>query len=428
MLPERPRVFLGTEDRGGILTALASGFRALGCPTTTMVKHPEVTEPELRYDVVRGREILRRVAYEQYGWPIRGVLRRLDLALSVALNGAATSSYLDHDVFLFVAGPWAPKRLLYPLLKRLGKKIIAYYLGSDVRHPSALLQEYGVDSTSWGPGFRLDPLEPKLRGIRWDELYADAIYSVPEQSGLLIRPYYHAHLPVLLPPDHHVPDRAVPKILHAPSRPKIKGTAFVLEALERLRAEGLRFEFRLLTDVPREQVIGVLQDTDIVIDELFLRGPGILCAEGMAAGCAVATRILEPPMPFFDAPLCPISPGTLVAQVRRLINDVPYRVDLAARGRAWALEEFHPPRIARHILRQLGADVAPEYVPTFYLERFIPPTRLSRSTRHLSLRVAEQFHPETRSLLQEAARRGVIAGPGFRAGPPRSTRRSRSPA
>lgn len=408
MLSARPRIFLGTSDTASCLTALAHGFAANGCATTTMVTQKQVYTPHARYDVVRGRELLMRYDYESAPKIVRGVARRLDLKLSVALNTVASPSYIrNHDVFVFIVEPWAPARVLFPLLKRLGKKVIVYYLGSDVRHVSALAQEYGADTSNWGTAFEREPLDPKVQRIRWAELYADLIYSVPDQAGLQIRPYRHARVPVEADIERHVPGRARPTIIHAPSRRDLKGTSFVVAAVEQLRAEGLAFDFQLLSGVPRKEVIAAIEKSDIVVDELILHGPGVLSAEGMFGGCAVATRIIEPPFPFFSPPVCCVTPETIKDRLRRLITDVPYRVELAARGTEWARTTFAPANIAAEILRALEGEDVPQYVPRFYLDGYRPTQPLSTRSRALSLKVANRFRPETMSILADAARRGV---------------------
>ncbi len=167
----------------------------------------------------------------------------------------------------------------------------------------------------------------------------------------------------------------------------------------------------MLTGVPRKDVIEAVSDADILVDELFVHGPAALSAEAMAAGAAVATRIIEPPFPFFDPPVCPVRPDPVKAGLRRLITDIPYRVDLAARGNAWRESAFDPTRIAARILRHLAGGEPPEYVPRFYLDSYLPTTPLSRLNRALSLRVAERFRPDAANILDAAARRGVVARP-----------------
>lgn len=416
MIPDRPKIFFASEDIGLCMSALADGFRAIGCHVTTMVTHKEVNAPEIEYDIVRGNVIKSRVDYEKRHRVVAGLTRRVDAAITTAINGAATPGYLDHDVYVFFWKPWAPAPVLLPLLRRMGKKIAFYYLGSEARHVAAFSQEFGVDASKWGTSYHRDPLEPKIESIHWAELYADLIYSVPDQSSLQIRPYYHTFVPLRIDLEPHVPARKVPVVLHAPAwdfkqRGDIKGTSYVIQAVEELKREGLEFEFKFLTGLMRKEVLEILESSDIVLDELILGGPGALAAEAMRAGCAVATHVIEPPQPFFDAPVCPVSPSNVKERLRRLIVDLPYRLELAAKGPAFASRVFDPTWIASRMMTHLRGEQLPDYVPRFYLERFRPPVRLSHKTREMGLRVADRYRPEMAQHLYEAAKRGVIAEP-----------------
>lgn len=408
-LPVNSRIFLGTDDTSGVLSALAAGFRQHGYKTTTMVTTRHRHLDNTSYDIVRGREIYRRFDYGRSPQPLRGIAWRLDNALSTAINAIASPSYLEHDVFIFLAAAWAPEHILYPLLRRLGKRVVVYYLGSDVRHISAFTQEYGVHIESLARREWLDSLERKVRRIRCGELYANIVYSVPDQAGLQIRPYFHAYVPLDVALDSHISGREVPTVLHAPSRADVKGTSFVLEAVNKLREEGLRFEFNLLTDVPRTRVLEALPLTDIVIDQLLFHGPGVFGAEAMTAGCAVATRIIEPTPECFAPPVCPIRPDTIVNQLRRLIVDRPYRLDLAARGSEWVRKTLAPSQVAKKILEDLRGNTHPDYYPRFYLESFKPKARLSSRTLRLSRLVADRYSSESGAIIDGAVRRGVIA-------------------
>src|SRR5690606_27897665 len=112
-------------------------------------------------------------------------------------------------------------------------------------------------------------LNTRLSNLRMAERHADAIFSLPFQSELAVRPYWHVQLPLDLSNyTCEVHDRDVPVIVHAPTRRNFKGTPAVLEALDRLREEGEQFELRLLENVPNKQVLKALTDADLVIDQL----------------------------------------------------------------------------------------------------------------------------------------------------------------
>jgi hypothetical protein len=413
---ERLRFFLCTRDTAGVMSGLALGLRKLGHAVTTMAFEREVYTPDLGYDVVRGRPIQARYDYNKRASRlVRALAWRTDHLLGYLQNGLATPEYLQHDVFVIFAAPWEPEWLLYPLLKRLGKAVVVYYVGSEARHLDPFSQEFGVDPSGWGADLFKDPINVKLRAIRASELFADTIYSLPDVAGMQIRPYHHAHLPldVIHEIPGGVPDRRAPVILHAPSRSDIKGTSLVAAAIEQLKREGIALDFRVLTNVPRQAVLDELKNADIVVDQLFFHGPGVLAAEAMSAGCAVATRIVEPPSPAFDPPLCPIRPTNIVERLRELILDRAKRVLLARKAQSWARTTFDPERVAANVVLRLHGTVAPDYVPSFYLDGYAPSERnaISWSNRRLSLEVVARYRCERLFSLGDAVRRRVIAGP-----------------
>ncbi len=409
----RPRIFIGTADTSSCLTGLSKGFRNLGCSVTTMVTARTIYQPDDTYDVVRGRELEKIFDYPTWPRLLRAPFSRTDLALSFVLNGMFTPKYLEHDVFVFIYEPWWPCSVLFPLLARLNKRIIVYYLGSDVRDLNALSQEYGIAIDGWGQDFLRYPLNKKVTRLRYGELFADTVYSLPDQAGLQIRPYFHARIPldVLDDLEPHIPARRVPRILHAPSRKDIKGTSHVLAALDTLRREGVEFEFTLLTGVKRDVILSELRDSDIVVDQLLLAGPAVLAAEALASGCAVATRVLNPEIGLPNGPICDLQLDNIVDRLRRLITDVPHRVRLAEQGVQWARDTFSPTNVASRILENLESSRTPDYVPDFYLKhyRLAKGHRLGKKARQMSTSVLERFRPDAKEYVPDAIARGLLA-------------------
>lgn len=135
--------------------------------------------------------------------------------------------------------------------------------------------------------------------------------------------------------------RQRPVIVHAPTRRGTKGTDLILAGLERLRAEGLEFELRLLEGVPHDRVRGELADADVLVDNVIAGSYGIVSLEAMACGkVAVANlsedlRAAHPDVPVVDA-----NPDTFADTMRLLIRDPERRQALAARGRPF-VERVH---------------------------------------------------------------------------------------
>lgn len=73
------------------------------------------------------------------------------------------------------------------------------------------------------------------------------------------------------------------KICHAPSEDIIKGTSYVIKAINNL-SKYYEFKFVLLKNMTHEAVIKTMAECDLFIDQLFTGGHGIAALEAMALG------------------------------------------------------------------------------------------------------------------------------------------------
>lgn len=283
---------------------------------------------------------------------------------------------LDYDVYVFVFGhSLLPGNQDFPLLKKLSKKIISIFEGSDVRHWS------GAEPVGAAYGYKLpamyreapyDMLHARMQNMRMAERYSDAIFSLPFQSELAIRPYSHFFLPVNLDLyTHFIPERDVPVLVHAPSRRGFKGTDVFLATLDRLREEGVAFELRLLEKVSNREVLDALVDADIVLDELNAPHYGMLALEGMASGCAVvAGRNLDYVPMQGESPVCQARIDNLYEPLKRLLTDKAYRVSLAKQGRAFVQRQHSHTEVAAQMLADIGETGPFDYYPSFVAKHY----------------------------------------------------------
>ncbi|MBL7736803.1 MAG: glycosyltransferase [Chitinophagaceae bacterium] len=183
--------------------------------------------------------------------------------------------------------------------------------------------------------------------------------------------------------------------MHIPSRTGIKGTSFILEALEALKKENIQFEFEFISGVPNEIVLEKLQDADILVDEIYLHGPGTLSLEGIASGCAVATKTIKGEA--YEDVICNIDLDNLKEKIKRLIQDMDYRVRLATEGRKLIESINDPIRIVGNILEKI---VDPstvsndyDYCPTFFSEKYQlnEGVDISFKNKQLTKKIVEEF-------------------------------------
>lgn len=75
-----------------------------------------------------------------------------------------------------------------------------------------------------------------------------------------------------------------PIVIHAPSHRGAKGTAHILEAVDRLKAEGVAFEFVLVEKLSNTEARKLYERADLVVDQLLAGWYGGFAVEAMALG------------------------------------------------------------------------------------------------------------------------------------------------
>jgi hypothetical protein len=419
------RILVGTFQSSGMTSDLANGLDRLGHPTTTAMCHSFSWFSHCRYHFDLSSDVF-EVDWERLARALlRGPAPRRVGARSTAFERLHWI-LAEHDAFVFVYNslqPFArgglPRRGVgreFPLLKRLGKKIVSMFIGPDARHTSAYDQELrrlggpGASMTQMYPGWIDDPLRRPLRNLRYAELYADVIVSQPNQAGLALRPYTHFFAPIDLSDVRaEIPAREVPVVLHAPSHSNIKGTAELMRALDALAREGVRFDRVLIENRPNPEVLAAMRRADVVIDQLHLPLHGKLGVEAMASGCALATCDRHDWEPFPDGrPIWHIDVANVKRQLRRLLSERALRVELARAGRRH-VERYHGHvAVARRILDALAAPVI-DHRPTFFARhyRLRGGERVPRSLRRMTAEVARRHGLPDDVTLDELRRRGL---------------------
>ena len=375
----RLRVLVGTENIAGYVEHLAGGLRALGHEVETVLSSDNRFYASFRPDHVT-RDLMKdgRVT----------VTREGDLRLS--LPSEVESWLTGFDVAIMVAAQsFAPAGLDLPLLAAAGVKIVSWLPGSESRHWSAAgpmwaalgsrLPEAVADRGLRNASTRLadvalqgvyhNTLANKLLNIRNAERWSQAVFSVPECVGHGVRPYFS--IPAPLDPKRFRPDipgREVPVVVHAPSHRGFKRTGELLAVLDRLRAEGVKFELRLLEGLPHEVIVEELAAADVVLDQMSLY-PAILAHEGMASGCAVLTGNIASALPSpHPKPVIHIDPRNVLAETRRLLTDRALRIECARAGRRYIELYCARELVAAQVLAALSPDAEPDLYPSFFFE------------------------------------------------------------
>ncbi|MDP3745384.1 MAG: hypothetical protein Q8Q76_13765 [Methylotenera sp.] len=149
-------------------------------------------------------------------------------------------------------------------------------------------------------------------------------------------------------------------IAHAPNHRGFKGTEFVLDAVEKLRSEGLKVELILLEKMKNEVVRKTLQTKiDILVEQLIF-GHGLNALEGMASGIPVISNVDDDDyiLPFrrwsyfSECPLVSASPETIVDVLRKLVTRPELRHQLGKASRAY-VEKYHGLDSAQYLFTEV---------------------------------------------------------------------------
>jgi glycosyltransferase involved in cell wall biosynthesis len=154
----------------------------------------------------------------------------------------------------------------------------------------------------------------------------------------------------------YYPDKSklVPKIIHAPSAPIAKGTPEILKIIDELKRE-YKFEFVLLENMSREDVVNELKQADIFIDQIVLGSYGMASCEAMAFGkpvlCFIMDEVFENGLPV-DCPIVNSNTNTLKNNLIRLLDDANLRNEIGQQSRLFA-EKYHDSDKIAHQLVQI---------------------------------------------------------------------------
>ncbi len=223
------------------------------------------------------------------------------------------------------------------MLCEAGKKLVTCFVGDDIRwRPAAAIEFANAGITMPVQEHNIVHLQQKLRFIENAEQYSRLIFSRPDQSQLLRRPY-HRMLPYVRALDFspNTDQREVPVIVHPCSDDSIKGVDIVRDALLILESRGVKFTYRRVTGMSQVQVRDLMRDADIVIDQLFLPGGGKVSVEAMMSGCVALSRMAYDTYPQLYSerpPIVDIAPLTLVDQLEFIIKNRQLRRRLAGEG------------------------------------------------------------------------------------------------
>jgi len=258
------------------------------------------------------------------------------------------------------------------LASRLNRKIFMTLQGCDVRLSDR--SDHNNRITMCRPGHCSEVASCRAgedEGRRWfiqailprcDRVFIlnpDLAHVAP---GAVFLPYANVDVEASVP---HWPKTEGPiTLLHAPSDEGIKGTRFIVDAVERLKKRW-PIELVLVRGLPHAEALKRYRAADLVIDQVLLGWYGGFAVEVMAMGKPVACYLREddlgvlPQAMRAELPVRKVNPETLEDDLEALLAQRGRWPEWGRQARAFVLRWHHPRRIAQAMVRAYREPGAP---------------------------------------------------------------------
>jgi hypothetical protein len=242
---------------------------------------------------------------------------------------------LDFDIYHLESGAgfFRDSRLIRKL-KAMGKKIVCYYLGTDIRDRGIIPEIDELSDLNITTEFDHLALHP---GLRFSFLpFEVGDFEVRAQENDRLR------------------------ICHAPRNRALKGTREIIAVVREMERRH-DVELVLIEGRPHAEAIEIKKTCDIAIDQVGDRGGtgyGVNSLETLSMGIPTLTSFTADFDAFLpDHPFVVVNPDTLAARLEDVILDAGLRREKGRQGRAF-VEKYHDAgRVTRSIYdmyRELG--------------------------------------------------------------------------
>lgn len=237
------------------------------------------------------------------------------------------------------------------LLKIMGKKVIVYAYGSDVRLESITrnLGKYHayMDMTHEEIVNEVHLTEKQISSrLHFIMKNASRYVSMGDMTeytpGSINDIFYWAiDIEAWKCPEKNNSDEKI-IIVHAPNHPQYKGTRFLLETVERIKKEGYPIDLILIQKMENSKAKKIYEKADIVAEQFIIGWHGFFAIEAMALGKPVMCYIRKKDyLP--SSHVCPIvntDPDNLYQNLITLIKDKKLREKIGSDGRDYVKQIY----------------------------------------------------------------------------------------
>jgi len=262
-----------------------------------------------------------------------------------------------HDAITLLPDSW--REFDAKLFRRLGRKVIVEFWGSDVRNPLVESKRNPYYTNSYSD----DPVRSQDRLKRWADVTNGHVIYGDHSFDEILKPHFSNihYVPQRMDmsffsPTFPDPSTKKPVLVHAPSQKAFKGTKFVQEAVERLKAKKLNFEYVEVFGLPQKEAMDVYRRADLIVDQVCIGSHGVFSVEAMALGKPVVCYILPELVPTYPSgfPIISANPETLENVLEEWLRSPRNLYTRGVESRAYA-ERVHSLDVVGRLLSDVYA-------------------------------------------------------------------------
>lgn len=247
-----------------------------------------------------------------------------------------------------------PYQIDLPLYSFFNKKVIMEYLGWDVQLYQYSINKYKITNASTykpdPPEVQIRNDEKKLKRLAYETKYVDfQIVCSPKYSEFVPNSYL---LPLAVDLGTFVfqPLQMISspiKIMHAPTSKGNKGTANIINAVNKLKFEGFNIDFILVEKVSHKELINYYKESDIFIDQILGGWYGTASIEAMAIGRPTICFLRGEYFNYIDygeqIPIINANPNTIYEVLKDILKKVNELPEIGRKSREF-VEKYHDVR------------------------------------------------------------------------------------
>ncbi len=253
------------------------------------------------------------------------------------------------------------------ILKLRHVPMLIIYQGGDARQGDWSIKHQKISIAQYaGPEYDFQKNDDlKRRKIKLLTEYCDKVYALnpdllnilPSKASFL--PYSNVDLDAWRPKPK-LNDSGILRIGHAPTNRSVKGTKYIVDAVSRLQAKNLKFEFILIEKLDHKAAREVYESLDLFVDQLLAGWYGGAAVELMALGVPVVAYIREEDLRFINPkmkyaiPIINADPSSIEEILEDLIKKPKsFLTNLGLKSRKYVEDWHNPELISKKILLEI---------------------------------------------------------------------------